>query len=88
MHIGGKLISLRHEFVFFGNQGDQLGTIKKKLAKLFGSEYWIEQNGLETMRIYGNFVQFGISITGQIDHRFVIGSVIVIEHEEVSEKNK
>lgn len=113
MHIDGKLISLRHEFTFFDNQGNQLGTIKKKLAKLFGSEYWVEQNGVETMRIYGNFVehdyrfeannqqvaqvhkkwtsirdQFGISITGQVDHRLVIGSVIVVEHEEVTEHHR
>lgn len=113
MHINGKLISIRHEFDFFNDQGNELGKIKKKIVKLFGSEYWVEQNGVETVRVYGNFYEhdyrfemnkqevaqvhkkwvslrdtFGISVTGQVDHRIVIGSVIAIEHEEVSERNK
>jgi uncharacterized protein YxjI len=109
----GKLISIRRQFNFFDAQGSQLGQIKKKLIKLIGQEYWVEQNGVEFIRIYGNFVEhdyrfevnkqlvaqvhkkwiairdsFGISITGNIDHRIVLGSVIAIEHEEVTEKNK
>ena len=88
-----------------------MGVIRKKLIRLFGSEYWLERNGVEFMRIYGNFTehdyqmavnqaevarvhktwvsirdQFNISITGDIDPRIVIGSAIVIEHEEVTEK--
>jgi uncharacterized protein YxjI len=109
----GKLISIRRQFNFFDAQGNPLGQIKKKLMKLIGQEYWVEQNGIEFLRIYGNFVEhdylfevnkepvaqvhkkwiairdsFGISITGDIDRRLVLGSVIAIEHEEVSEKNK
>ena len=30
--------------------------------------------------------QMGVSITGDVDHRIIIGAVIVIEHIEVTEK--
>jgi uncharacterized protein YxjI len=113
MSLEAKLISIRRQFTFRDPQGTVLGAIKKKIVKLFGSEYWVEQNGNEFLRIYGNFVEhdylfavngqqvaqvhkkwvamrdtFGLSITGNIDHRIVIGSVIAIEHEEVTERNK
>jgi uncharacterized protein YxjI len=111
--VEGKLVSIRRQFNFRDAQGNQLGEIKKKLVKLIGSEYWVEQNGVQFLRIYGNFFEhdymfatngqpvaqvhkkwvairdsFGISITGNVDRRIVLGSVIAIEHEEVSEKHK
>jgi uncharacterized protein YxjI len=110
MEIRGKLISLRHEFNLFDGLGAPLGSMKKKIVKLIGEEYWLEQNGKELMRVYGNFTehdysmtingqqvaqvhkkwvsvrdQFGISITGNVDPRLVIGSSIVVEHVEVTE---
>lgn len=113
MHVDGKLISIRRQFNFYDNSGNELGEIKKKLMKLIGQEYWVEQNGNQFLRIYGNFVEhdyrfeinkqtvaqvhkkwvamrdtFGVSINGDVDHRIVIGSIIVIEHEEVSERNR
>ncbi|MGD0643690.1 MAG: LURP-one-related family protein [Candidatus Bathyarchaeia archaeon] len=111
MHLEGKVFSLRKEFTLFGSAGEQLGTMKKKIAKLVGEEFWVEKNGVEFMRIYGDFTeheyqmevagvpvasvhkkwvsvrdQLGVSITGDVDHRVVIGAVIVIEHVEVTEK--
>jgi uncharacterized protein YxjI len=111
MQVRGKVLSLRNEFTFHDNAGAELGTIKKKIVKLIGQEYWIEKDGREFMRIYGNFTehdyrmeingvqvasvhkkwvsvrdQLGISITGDVDHRVVIGAVIVIEHVEVTER--
>jgi uncharacterized protein YxjI len=93
-------------------EGNQLGAIKKKLIKLIAHEYWVEQNGVELMRVYGNFVEhdyqfeinenqvaqvhlrwftirdtYGVSITGDVDPRLVMGSVIAIEHEEVTERH-
>ena len=81
--------------------------------KLIGEEYWVEKNGVEFMRIYGNFTehdyrmevngvpvasvhkkwvsmrdQMGVSITGETDHRIVVGAVIVIEHIEVTERQR
>jgi uncharacterized protein YxjI len=111
MHIEGKVFSLRNQFTFYDDAGVELGTIKKKILKPIGEEYWIEKNGVEAMRIYGNFTehdyqmqvngvqvasvhkkwfsvrdQLGVSITGEVDHRAVIGAVIVIEHVEVTER--
>ena len=111
MAVRGKMFSIRHEFTFHGQGGEELGTIKKKIAKLVGEEFWVEKNGQEFMRIYGNFTQheyqfevagqpvasvhrkwvtlrdqLGVSITGQADHRIIIGAIIVIEHIEVTEK--
>jgi uncharacterized protein YxjI len=111
MHLQGKTLSLRKEFSLYGSAGEELGTIKKKIAKLVGEEFWVEKDGTEFMRIYGNFTeheyqievaglsvatvhkkwvtvrdQLGVSITGDVDHRVVIGAVIVIEHVEVTER--
>ena len=111
MHLEGKVLSLRDQFTFFDPGGAELGTIKKKILKPIGEEYWIEKDGVETMRIYGNFTdhdykmeingvqvasvhkkwfsmrdQLGVSITGEVDHRIVIGAVIVIEHVEVTKE--
>ena len=111
MHLEGKIVSLRNEFSIYDNQGAELGTIRKKIVKLIGEEFWVEKNGVEFMRIYGDFTehdyrmevdgvsvaavhkkwvslrdQIGISITGAVDHRVVIGAVIVIEHIEVTER--
>lgn len=57
MHIVGKLFSLRRQFTFYDHTGMELGTIKKKIVKLIGEEYWVERNGAEFMRIYGNFTE-------------------------------
>jgi len=111
MHLQGKVFSLRREFTFYGSAGEELGTTKKKIAKLIGEEFWVEKNGIEFMRIYGDFTeheyqlevggvpvasvhkkwvsvrdQLGVSITGDVDHRVIIGAVIVIEHVEVTER--
>jgi uncharacterized protein YxjI len=113
MYIDGKLVSLRREFDMYDASGTLLAAIKKKLAKLIGSEYWLELNGNQFARIYGNFVEhdyriqvngadvaqvhkkwasvrdsFCISVTGNIDQRLVLGSVVVIEHEEVTERRR
>ena len=111
MHLQGKVFSLRNQFTFYSSAGEELGTIKKKIAKLIGEEFWVEKNGTGFMRIYGDFTeheyqmqvagvpvasvhrkwvsvrdQLGVSITGDVDHRVIIGAVIVIEHVEVTER--
>jgi uncharacterized protein YxjI len=113
MHLEGKVLSLRNQFTFYDNAGAELGIIKKKIVKLIGEEFWVEKDGREFMRIYGNFTehdyqmqvngvqvasvhkkwvsvrgQLGVSITGEADHRVVIGAVIVIEHVEVTERQQ
>jgi uncharacterized protein YxjI len=106
-----KWFSLRSEFVIYDSQGVALGTSRRKIAKLIGEEFWVEKDGVEFMRIYGDFTEhdyrfevngsavasihkkwvslrdeIGISMTGLVDHRVVLGAVIVIEHIEVSER--
>ena len=113
MKIDGKVMSIRHQYTFHDPSGAELGTIYKKIVKLIGEEFWVEKDGVEFMRIYGNFTehdyqmvingaqvatvhkdwftirdQLGVSITGDVDHRVVIGSVIVIEHIEVTERER
>jgi uncharacterized protein YxjI len=113
MRLEGKVFSLRRQFTFYDSAGQVLGTMKKKIVKLIGEEYWVEKDGDQSIRIYGNFTehdyrmevngtqvaqvhkkwvairdQLGVSITGMIDHRIVIGAVIMIEHVEVTERNK
>jgi uncharacterized protein YxjI len=114
MHIEGKIFSLRKQFSLYDNSGQLLGTIKKKLVKLIGQEYWVERNGVDFMRILGDFtghdyqmevngVQvttvhkkwfsvrdlIGLSITGEaVDHRVVLGALIVIEHIEVTKRTR
>jgi uncharacterized protein YxjI len=105
MHIEGKLISLRPQYTIHDPAGASLGTITKKLVKLIGTEFWMEKNGVEFMRIYGDFTQheynlvvdnvtvatvhrkwisirdqLEVSITGEVDHRIILGAVTVIEH--------
>jgi uncharacterized protein YxjI len=113
MHLKGKVLSLRNQFTFYDNAGAELGTIRKKIVKLIGEEYWVERDGVEFMRIYGNFTEHDyqmqvngvqvasvhkkwvsvrdtleVSITGDADRRVVIGAVIVIEHVEVTERQR
>jgi uncharacterized protein YxjI len=110
MYLQGREFSQHNEFAFYDSAGEVLGTIRK-IVKLLGEEFWVEKNGEEFMRIYGNFAeheyqmevagvavasvhkkwgsvrdQLGVSITGDVDHRIIIGAVIVIEHVEVTEK--
>jgi uncharacterized protein YxjI len=112
MHLEMKMPSTRLQFTFFDPAGAEIATIKKKILKFPGDEFWIEKNGVETMRIYGNFTehdyqmeisggrvasvhkkwfstrdQLGVSITGEVDHRVILGAVIVIEHVEVTQRH-
>jgi len=112
MHLQGKTLSLHSEFTFYGPGDEALATIKKKVVTFGGQEYWVEKDGAESMRIYGDFTnheyqmeyagqtvavvtrkwvslrdQMGVSITGKVDHRIVIGTVIVIENAEVTNQH-
>ena len=75
MHLEGKMLSFRSQFTIYDNSGAELGTIKKKLAKLIGEEYWVEKNGVEFMRIYGDFTEH--------DYRMEVNSVqVAIVHKK------
>jgi uncharacterized protein YxjI len=55
MRLEGKVLSFRKQFTFYDSAEVELGTIRKKLVKLIGEEYWVEKDGAEFMRVYGNF---------------------------------
>ncbi|MDA4120204.1 MAG: hypothetical protein OK436_06410, partial [Thaumarchaeota archaeon] len=63
MHIEGKVFSLRRQFTFFDDADRELGTIKRKIARLVGEEYWVEKEGVEFMRICGNFTEHDYQMT-------------------------
>jgi uncharacterized protein YxjI len=55
-------------------------------------DYQMEVNGVQVASVHKKWVsvrdQLGVSITGEVDHRVVIGAVIVIEHVEVTERRQ
>ena len=69
MHLEGKIVSIRNQFTIYDNQGDELGTIKKKIVKLIGEEFWVEKNGVEFMRLYGDFTEH--------DYQFEVDGALV-----------
>jgi uncharacterized protein YxjI len=54
-------------------------------------DYQIAVNGVQVASVHKKWVTvrdtLEVSITGKVDHRVIIGAVIVIEHVEVTEKN-
>jgi uncharacterized protein YxjI len=60
-HIGdidGKVMTVHHEYEIKDKNGQPKARIKKKILKLFGSEWWMEDvNGHEVARINGNIVR-------------------------------
>ncbi len=67
MHLQGKTLSLHKEFTMYGSSGQELGTIKKKIATFMSQEYWLEKDGQEFMRIYGDFTahEYQMETAGQ-----------------------
>jgi uncharacterized protein YxjI len=60
VHIGeidGKVITVHHEYEIKDKDGRVKARIKKKILKVFGSEWWMEDvDGRELARINGNVV--------------------------------
>ena len=55
--IDGKVVTVHHEYEIKDKNGQVTARIKKKVLKLFGSEWWMEDaNGHEMARINGNVV--------------------------------
>ena len=59
-HLGevdGKVVTVHHEYEIKNKEGQVKARIKKKILKLFGSEWWMEDaDGHEIARMKGNFV--------------------------------
>lgn len=75
MQMEGKVFTLHNQFTMTDNLGVVLGTIRKKVAKLIGEEFWIEKDGTELMRIYGDFWEHEYSIE-------IGGNVVARVHRE------
>ncbi|MEM2118045.1 MAG: hypothetical protein QW386_03385 [Candidatus Bathyarchaeia archaeon] len=56
--IDGKVLTVHHEYEIRDKDGNAKARIKKKVLKLFGSEWWMEDvEGKEIARIKGNVVR-------------------------------
>lgn len=92
MHLQGKTFSLHREFTICTPNGEELVVIKRKIAKIVGEEFWIEQNGQEIMRVFGDFteheyqMQVAGSTVAEVHRKWITMRVIVIEHVEVTER--
>ena len=42
------MFTIRSEFAFYDSANVEIGTIKKKVVKLIGEEFWVENNGVES----------------------------------------
>lgn len=63
--IDGKVVTVHHEYDIKDQQGQVKARIKKKVLKLFGSEWWMEDpEGNEIARIKGNVVHHTYDIVG------------------------
>ena len=55
--IDGKVVTVHHEYEIKNRDGQVKARIKKKILRLFGSEWWMENaDGHEIARIRGNIV--------------------------------
>jgi uncharacterized protein YxjI len=71
VHLGvidGKVITVHHEYEIKDKDGQLKARIKKKILKLFGSEWWMEDSeGHEIARIKGNVVHHTYDIVAPDD---------------------
>ena len=66
----------------------------QEIMRIYGDftehEYQMQVEGTPVAEVHRKWItirdQMGVSITGDVDHRIVIGAVIVIEHIEVTER--
>lgn len=69
VHLGevdGKVVTVHHEYEIKDSDGQVRARIKKKILKLFGSEWWMEDpDGHELARINGNIVHHTYDIVAR-----------------------
>ncbi|MCJ7431727.1 LURP-one-related family protein [Candidatus Bathyarchaeota archaeon] len=64
--IDGKILTVHHEYEIKDRDGQLKAKIKKKILKLFGSEWWMENaDGREIARIRGNIVRHTYDIVAR-----------------------
>ena len=65
-----------------------------EIARIYGDftahDYRMQVGGVDVASIHKKWAsardELGLSITGEVDHRIVLGALIVIEHNEVTEQ--
>jgi uncharacterized protein YxjI len=91
---GAELGTIKKKIVKLIGQEYWIEKGGREFMRIYGDftqhDYRMEINGVQVASVHKKWVsvrdQLGISITGDVDRRVVIGAVIVIEHLEVTER--
>lgn len=91
---GGELGTIKKKIVKLIGEEFWVEKDGVEFMRVYGNftehDYQMEINGVQVASVHKKWVsvrdQLGVSITGEVDHRVVIGAVIVIEHIEVTER--
>jgi uncharacterized protein YxjI len=92
---GEELGTIKKKIVKFIGEEFWVEKNGVEFMRIYGNftehDYQMTVNGAQVASIHKKWVTLrdtlGVSITGNVDHRVIIGAVIVIEHIEVTEKN-
>jgi uncharacterized protein YxjI len=93
-NVGAELGTIKKKIVKLIGEEYWVERDRREFMRIYGNftehDYQMEINGVQVASVHKKWVsvrdQLGISITGEADHRVVIGAVIVIEHIEVTER--
>jgi uncharacterized protein YxjI len=93
---GAELGTIKKKIVKLIGEEYWVEKDRREFMRIYGNftehEYQMEINGVQVASVHKKWVsvrdQLGVSITGEADHRVVIGAVIVIEHVEVTERQR
>ncbi len=93
-NLGQELGTIKKKIVKLIGEEYWVEKEEVEFMRIYGNftehDYRMEVNGAQVAEIHKRWFtlrdQIGVSITGQVDHRVVIGAVIVIEHIEVTER--
>jgi uncharacterized protein YxjI len=93
---GAELGTIKKKIVKLIGEEYWVEKDRREFMRIYGNftehDYQMEIDGVQVASVHKKWVsvrdQLGISITGEADHRVVIGAVIVIEHIEVTERQR
>jgi uncharacterized protein YxjI len=93
---GAELGTIKKKIVKLIGEEYWVEKDRREFMRIYGNftehDYQMEINGVQVASVHKKWVsvrdQLGVSITGEADHRVVIGAVIVIEHIEVTERQR
>lgn len=93
---GAELGTIKKKIVKLIGEEYWVEKERREFMRIYGNftehDYRMEINGVQVASVHKKWVsvrdQLGVSITGEADHRVVIGAMIVIEHIEVTERQR